>query len=357
MSKISKIVLLCASAFLLSACGPSLEDARKAGFQSVEEMKQYKERGFNTMREFEAAQAEDIKRSGFASLEEMNTFRARGFKTKADFTTLGFKDFDEMDAFRKRGYASMAEYKAVKAMTPDVFYRSCKEASRSAYDANCKGKRVSWRGVVDSIGSDGATITLLNDDGTEPAERVRVDSKSVAADIDRSVIGRMIEFEGVIDRQNVLKPDIERAVVLSIESEGARAVREKEQARVAEIRKREEARKAEERRREENQQRLAELKPHLEDAAWLANKFDVESTMACKPAVERLAKFNFEWFDSWSEMKFPSFYTKTRGPGVFVVTGEKIKFQNGFGAWQIMKYECAYDAVNRRVVSADASPR
>ena len=79
--------------------------------------------------------------------------------------------------------------------------------------------------------------------------------------------------------------------------------------------------------------------------------------MECKEPVEKLAKYNFEWFDSWSEQKFDSYYSPVRAPGVIVVTGDKIKFQNGFGAWQIMKYKCAYDVVKNVVVDVSAEPR
>lgn len=100
-----------------------------------------------------------------------------------------------------------------------------------------------------------------------------------------------------------------------------------------------------------------ELQLHLNDAKWLDDHYEITAGVACKEPVEKLAKYNFEWFDTWSEQKFDSYYSPVRAPGILVVTGDKIKFQNGFGAWQIMKYECAYDVVNNVVANASAEPR
>ena len=41
---------------------------------------------------------------------------------------------------------------------------------------------------------------------------------------------------------------------------------------------------------------------------------------------------------------------------VFVI-GDQVQFQNGFGAWQRMCYNCTYDPLNERVKSVDVSER
>ena len=100
-----------------------------------------------------------------------------------------------------------------------------------------------------------------------------------------------------------------------------------------------------------------DLQLHLNDAKWLDDQYEITAGVACREPVEKLAKYNFEWFDTWSEQKFDSYYSPVRAPGILVVTGDKIKFQNGFGAWQIMKYECTYDVVKNVVADVSAEPR
>ena len=86
---------------------------------------------------------------------------------------------------------------------------------------------------------------------------------------------------------------------------------------------------------------------------YLFNKFSVEATFKCKKPIESSAKNNFEWFDSAFERKFDSYITKTPSPGVFIMVGDKIKFQNGFGAWKIMEYKCTYDSVAGKVLDVE----
>lgn len=69
---------------LVVGCGQSLGDAKKLGFESVEEMNKGISRGFKTGKEF----AEAIKNAtslGFDSVDEMLALNAKGFKTKNEF--------------------------------------------------------------------------------------------------------------------------------------------------------------------------------------------------------------------------------------------------------------------------------
>jgi hypothetical protein len=49
------------------------------------------------------------------------------------------------------------------------------------------------------------------------------------------------------------------------------------------------------------------------------------------------------------DTKFSSYLVKTKAPGILTVAGSKIKFQNGFGAMQFMKYQCDYDVKKKKV--------
>jgi hypothetical protein len=76
----------------------------------------------------------------------------------------------------------------------------------------------------------------------------------------------------------------------------------------------------------------------------------------CDDAVERLAKYSHEWTDGWLDAKFTHFRWKDQGHGVMTYIGDKIRFQNGFGAWQPHVYECDLDTHTHTVLAARAQP-
>lgn len=100
---------------------------------------------------------------------------------------------------------------------------------------------------------------------------------------------------------------------------------------------------------------VAERRLHMNDPIWLGEKYTTEASIFCKDEIEKLARYKFEWTDGWSELKFNQ-YNKSRtfGPGIIRVYGDKIKFQNGFGAFQSMTYQCDYDAINMKATNAQA---
>lgn len=130
------------------------------------------------------------------------------------------------------------------------------------------------------------------------------------------------------------------------------------QAHLAKIAEEKRLAEAEKKRQKEaekaaEEQRLKKLlQENLENAQWLVDDYNASAkgTYGCQKQVERLAKFDFEWTDGWLDTKFPSYLTKTRGPGVVVLVGDKVKFQNGFGAWARVKYYCSYDVINDKVL-------
>lgn len=78
------------------------------------------------------------------------------------------------------------------------------------------------------------------------------------------------------------------------------------------------------------------------------------ATVRCQSAVERLAKFSFKWTDGFLEPKFSHYRWKSQKTGVVTYIGDKIQFQNGFGAWQNSMYECDFDTYSGRVLDARA---
>ncbi|MBB3392057.1 hypothetical protein FHT82_004838 [Rhizobium sp. BK275] len=48
--------------------------------------------------------------------------------------------------------------------------------------------------------------------------------------------------------------------------------------------------------------------------------------------IQKLAKWDFEWADSWSEPKFSKYRWKDQEHGIVTIIGDKLKLQNRFGA-------------------------
>lgn len=76
------------------------------------------------------------------------------------------------------------------------------------------------------------------------------------------------------------------------------------------------------------------------------------ATVRCPSAVESLAQWDYEWTDSWSEVKFDRYRWKDQKAGVVTFYGDKIKMQNGFGAWKHVSYSCDYDPISEKVLNA-----
>lgn len=103
----------------------------------------------------------------------------------------------------------------------------------------------------------------------------------------------------------------------------------------------------------EQQKKDADCKKDLQ--CW-GDKHSIKASFACRPYVERLAKYQFEWTDGWLDTKFSRFRWKNMAKGQVTYIGDKIKFQNGFGAWQFATYACDYDPVAEVVLNVDATP-
>ena len=80
-----------------------------------------------------------------------------------------------------------------------------------------------------------------------------------------------------------------------------------------------------------------------QDLQCWGDKHLLKATFACQPMIENFAKYDYEWIDGWLEAKLERFRWKDRKTGTLSYTGKKVKFQNGFGAWQRMTYWCHFD--------------
>lgn len=79
------------------------------------------------------------------------------------------------------------------------------------------------------------------------------------------------------------------------------------------------------------------------------DKHSLYASTACAPQIEAQAKYQAEWTDGWLGSKFDQFRRGTT-PTSVIYMGNQVKFQNGFGAWSRMQYECEFDPESKRVL-------
>lgn len=86
------------------------------------------------------------------------------------------------------------------------------------------------------------------------------------------------------------------------------------------------------------------------------DKHSISGGVYCKDPVEKLAKFTARWTDGTFETKFSHFRWLDQSKGTLTLIGDKIEFQNGFGAYQGHVYECDFDPATNQVLAVRASP-
>lgn len=89
----------------------------------------------------------------------------------------------------------------------------------------------------------------------------------------------------------------------------------------------------------------------MQDLGCWGNKHDISASVYCAKPVERMAKNDFEWTDGMLEPKFSHFRWLDQSRGYITYIGDKIKYQNGFGAWINHIYECDFDPGTNTVLN------
>jgi hypothetical protein len=151
------------------------------------------------------------------------------------------------------------------------------------------------------------------------------------------------------------------AVEAEKRAELKRAETEKFEAAMAEMKRLAAERKAREAKSErEEDARLAEEEREKEKAAadclqsldciWESQRAFIYAN--CRMSVESLAKWDHEWVDAMFDPPFhPAGWAK-KEQGLIMAWGNKLKLQNGFGAWKQVAYFCAYDPKTKKAVDA-----
>lgn len=88
---------------------------------------------------------------------------------------------------------------------------------------------------------------------------------------------------------------------------------------------------------------------------WAEKKF-VTASVHCKAPVEKLAKYSARWTDGTFDTKFSHYRWLNREQGTVTYIGDKVEFQNGFGAFQKYIYECDFNPATDVVMEVRAQP-
>ena len=137
----------------------------------------------------------------------------------------------------------------------------------------------------------------------------------------------------------------------------AMAAKEKREAEEAEAR-----RKAEERERA-----VQEVEERREAILEWGEDHIIAAKVRCEDHIEQLAQYDFEWTQGWGKPIFsrwiahdpenPSqMFPPITESTILVYSGDKIRFQNGFGAFRNHTYECQYNPESKTVIRVSASP-
>lgn len=108
--------------------------------------------------------------------------------------------------------------------------------------------------------------------------------------------------------------------------------------------------------------KTTEAKPKVDDATckkdlqcW-GDKHSIAAGVYCKDPVGSLAKYSVRWTDGMLEPKFSRFRWLNQADGTLTFLGDKIEFQNGFGAFQKHIYECDFNPATNKVLDVRARP-
>lgn len=95
----------------------------------------------------------------------------------------------------------------------------------------------------------------------------------------------------------------------------------------------------------------------MQDLECIGNKGTIAAGVYCPEHIEKLAKNSAKWTDGALEPKFSRFRWKDKEAGIVTHLGDKVQFQNGFGAYINMIYSCDLDMKQGQgvVVGVDAA--
>ena len=148
----------------------------------------------------------------------------------------------------------------------------------------------------------------------------------------------------------------------------AQAAEEKKRKAAAEARRKAEEAEAEaERRAEEREKAAQEVEERKEAIREWGDDHRIAAKIQCEKAIEQRAQYDFEWTQGWGGRIFAGWTAEDpanpseRFPAItestlLVYAGDKIRFQNAFGAFRNYRYACYYHPESETVRKVIVSP-
>ena len=87
------------------------------------------------------------------------------------------------------------------------------------------------------------------------------------------------------------------------------------------------------------------------DLQCVGDKGVVPAGFYCRRAVEHEALHSVRWTDGTFESKFSRFRWAAQGAGAVTFVGDRAEFQNGFGAYTPVVYECDFSSDMKTVLA------
>ena len=140
---------------------------------------------------------------------------------------------------------------------------------------------------------------------------------------------------------NLVESSVDKStVIVSEKDKEARLLEEKKQAEIATLQKD----------KDEEEQRAKEENCKQDLSCW-AEKHISYAGSYCDDQIQSRAQYEYKWENSWYENIFSHYKWKNKNNGILTYIGNKVKFQNGFGAFKTMHYECDFNPYTKEVLS------
>jgi len=93
-----------------------------------------------------------------------------------------------------------------------------------------------------------------------------------------------------------------------------------------------------------------------EDVVCWGNSNKYVAGEYCKEQIQRVAKYEFEWQNSWLDSPFSRATWIDKDKGTVLFVGDKLRLRNGFGVWENYIYDCAFDTMTNTVIDIGVKP-
>lgn len=93
----------------------------------------------------------------------------------------------------------------------------------------------------------------------------------------------------------------------------------------------------------------------IDDLQCRGNALTVFAGVYCPDKIEQLALHSVKWTDGIFEPKFSRFRWTDKVGGSITVIGDRAEFQNGFGAYTPVIYQCMIDSSDKNIIDVKVS--